>query len=141
MFLKILKFYLRWKGNRISTSKQRQLINVKLTSKFNVEQRWFWVDHKIIFFFMFPEYDQRRGPFLVSCRFMKTFTSVSFSAIAKADFCNNVLLKIFSLVEPCFIEIRVFLPVTFQKELKLDLYVSPEQILFRGVLKSFDYFL
>ena len=61
---------------------------------------------------------------------------LSFSVIAKADFCNNVLLQIFSLVEFCFIEISVLLPVTLQKELKLVLCVFPEQILFRGVLKS-----
>ena len=84
---------------------------------------------------------------------------LSFSVIAKADFCNNVLLQIFSLVESCFIEISVLLPVTLQKELKLVLCVFPEHILFRGVLKpsqtskmefiakivyifkSFDYFL
>ena len=84
---------------------------------------------------------------------------LSFSVIAKADFCNNVLLQIFSLVEFCFIEISVLLPVTLQKELKLVLCVFPGQILFRGVLKpcqtskmefiakivyifkSFDYFL
>ena len=58
-----------------------------------------------------------------------------FSLIAKADFCNNVLLQIFSLVESCFIEIRVLLPLTLQKELELALWVFPEQILFRGVLK------
>ena len=61
-------------------------------------------------------------------------------------------------MESCFIETRVLLPVTLQKELKLVLWVFPEQILFRGVLKpsqtskefiakvvyifkSFDYFL
>ena len=84
---------------------------------------------------------------------------LSFSVIAKADFCNAVLLQILSLVESCFIEIRVLLPVTLRKELKLVLCVFPEQILFRGVLKpsqtskmefiakivyifkSFDYFL
>ena len=84
---------------------------------------------------------------------------LSFSVIAKADFCNNVLLQIFSLVEFCCIEISVLLPVTLQKELKLVLCVFPEHILFRGVLKpsqtskmefiakivyifkSFDYFL
>ena len=60
---------------------------------------------------------------------------LSFSVIAKADFCNNVLLQIFSLVESCFIEIRVLLSVTLQKELKLVLCVFPEQILFRDVLK------
>ena len=36
----------------------------------------------------------------------------SFSIILKADFCNNVFLQISSLVESCFIEIRVLLPVT-----------------------------
>ena len=57
------------------------------------------------------------------------------SVIAKADFCNNVLLQFFSLLESCFIEIRALLPVTLQKELKLVLCVFPGQILFRGVLK------
>ena len=41
----------------------------------------------------------------------------SFSVNLKADFCNNVLLHIFSLVESCFIEIRVLQPITLQKEL------------------------
>ena len=52
---------------------------------------------------------------------------LSFSVIAKADFWNNVHLQIFSLVESCFIEIRVLrvlLPVTLQKELKLVLCAS-----------------
>ena len=60
----------------------------------------------------------------------------SFSITLKADFCSNALLQIFSLVESCFIEMRVFLPVTLQKELcKLDFWVFPEQILFRSVFK------
>ena len=60
---------------------------------------------------------------------------LSFSVIAKADFCNNVLLQIFSLVASCFIEIRVLLHVTLQKVLKLVLWEFPEQIFFRGLLK------
>ena len=40
----------------------------------------------------------------------------SFLATLKADFCNNVLLQIFPLVESCCIEIRVLLPATFLKE-------------------------
>ena len=60
----------------------------------------------------------------------------SFSITLKADFCNNVLLQNLFLVEPCFIEIRVLLPVTLQKNsCKLDFWVFPEQILFRGVFK------
>ena len=60
----------------------------------------------------------------------------SFSIILKADFCNNVPLQIFSLVESCFIEIRVLLPVTLQKNYcKLDFWVFPEQVLFRSVFK------
>ena len=39
----------------------------------------------------------------------------SFSLTLKADFCNNVLLEIFSLVEPCCIEIRALLAATLQK--------------------------
>ena len=42
--------------------------------------------------------------------------SLSFSITLKAGFCNNALLQIFSLVESCFIEIRVLPPVTLQKE-------------------------
>ena len=34
----------------------------------------------------------------------------SFSVTLKADFCNNVLLQVFSLAESCFIEIRALLP-------------------------------
>ena len=43
--------------------------------------------------------------------------SFSFSITLKDDFCNNVILQIFSLVESCFMEIRDLLPVTLQKEL------------------------
>ena len=43
--------------------------------------------------------------------------SFSFSITLKADFWNNVHFQIFFLVESCFIEIRVLLPVTLQKEL------------------------
>ena len=39
----------------------------------------------------------------------------SFSVTLKADFCNNVLLQIFSLVEACCIEIRALLAATLQK--------------------------
>ena len=39
----------------------------------------------------------------------------SFSATLKTDFCNTVVLQIFSLVESCCIEIRVLLPATFLK--------------------------
>ena len=37
------------------------------------------------------------------------------SATLKADFCDNVLLHISSLVDSCFIEIKVLLPVTLKK--------------------------
>ena len=40
-----------------------------------------------------------------------------FSITLKADFCNNVLPQIFSLMESCFIENRALLPVTLQKDL------------------------
>ena len=43
--------------------------------------------------------------------------SFSFSITLKEDFWNNVILQIFSPVESCFMEIRVLLPVTLQKEL------------------------
>ena len=43
--------------------------------------------------------------------------SFSFSITLKDDFCNNVILQIFSPVESCFMEITVLLPVTLQKEL------------------------
>ena len=36
----------------------------------------------------------------------------SSSVTLKVDFCNNVLLQVFSLVQTCFIEIRVLLTVT-----------------------------
>ena len=41
-----------------------------------------------------------------------------FSIALKYDFCNNVILQIFSLVESCFMEIRVLLPVNSQKKLQ-----------------------
>ena len=47
-----------------------------------------------------------------------------FSTTLKADFCDNVLLQIFSLVETCFIEIRVLLRVTLQKEFLQVRFVS-----------------
>ena len=37
MLEKLKSLYQRWKNNRISTSKQRQLINVKSKSKFDIE--------------------------------------------------------------------------------------------------------
>ena len=37
------------------------------------------------------------------------------SATLEADFCNNVLLQISSLVDSYFIEIKVLLPVTLKK--------------------------
>ena len=45
------------------------------------------------------------------------YESFSFSVTLKDDFCNNVILQVFSLVESCFMEIRDLLPVTLQKEL------------------------
>ena len=48
----------------------------------------------------------------------------AFSVILKAEFFNNVLLQIFSLLETCFIE-RVLLPVAFQKDLKLVFWIFP----------------
>ena len=43
--------------------------------------------------------------------------SFSFSITLKDDFCNNIILQIFSLMESSFMEIRALLPVTLQKEL------------------------
>ena len=43
--------------------------------------------------------------------------SFSFSITLKDDFCNNVILQIFSPVESFLMEIRVLLPGTSQKEL------------------------
>ena len=43
--------------------------------------------------------------------------SLSFSITLKDDFCNNVILQIFSPVESCFMEIRVLLPETLQEKL------------------------
>ena len=43
--------------------------------------------------------------------------SFSFSITLKDDFCNHVILDIYSLMESCFMEIRALLPVTSQKEL------------------------
>ena len=117
----------------LSTLNERQSLTLK--------QRWFWVHHKNIFAFM-------SSTLLV---YENIHEILSFSVI--------VHVQIFSLVESCFIEIGVLLPVTLQKELKLVLWVCPEQILFRGVFKpspnskiefirkivfiykSFDYFL
>ena len=43
--------------------------------------------------------------------------SFSFSITLKDDFCNHVILQIYSLVGSCFMEIRALLPVTLRKEL------------------------
>ena len=60
----------------------------------------------------------------------------SFSVTLKADFCNNFLLHIFSLVESWFIEIRSLLSVTLQKELPQVRFLGiSRKILFRGVFK------
>ena len=42
----------------------------------------------------------------------------SFSVTLKTNFWNNVLLQISSLLESCFIEIRVLMLVTLQKEFR-----------------------
>ena len=49
-------------------------------------------------------------------RKLQVYEDFSFSVTLKADFCKNFLLQIFSLLESCFNEIRVLLPVTLQKE-------------------------
>ena len=54
--------------------------------------------------------------------------SFSFSITLKEDFWNNVILQIFSPVESCFIEIRVLLPVTLQKEFP--------QVRFLGIFRT-----
>ena len=54
--------------------------------------------------------------------------SFSFSIILKDDFCNNVILQIFSPMESCFMEIRVLLPVTLQKELPQVRFLSISRI-------------
>ena len=46
-----------------------------------------------------------------------THDSFSFSATLKNDFCDHVILQIYSLVESCFMEIRALPRVTLQKEL------------------------
>ena len=60
----------------------------------------------------------------------------SFSVTLKANFCNNFLLQICSLVGSCCIEIRVLLSATLQKKLaEVSSLVISEQILFKGVFK------
>ena len=54
--------------------------------------------------------------------------SFSFSITLKDDFCNNVILQVFSVVESCVMEIRVLLPVTLQKELR--------QVRFLGIYRT-----
>ena len=76
---------------------------------FCMQSQWFLVD----ILWKFPGNGQWRRPLQVYKNIHKRF---SFSRTIKADFCNNVLLQIFSLVEPCFIEIRVVLTVTLQKK-------------------------
>ena len=44
------------------------------------------------------------------------YESFSFSITLKNDFCNHVILQIYSLVESCFMEIWALPPVTLQKE-------------------------
>ena len=45
------------------------------------------------------------------------YESFYFSITLKDDFCDHVILEIYSLVESCFMEIRGLLPVTLQKKL------------------------
>ena len=54
--------------------------------------------------------------------------SFSFSITLKDDFCNNIVLQIFSLAESSFMEIRALLPVTLQKELP--------QVTFLGISRT-----
>ena len=59
-------------------------------------------------------------PFSVNCMFLKASMRVfSFSITLKADFRNNVLLQIFSLVESFCMEIRALLAATLQELLPL----------------------
>ena len=48
---------------------------------------------------------------------------LSFSVIAKADFCNNVLYQILTLVESFFIEIGILKAYNFAKEIKVSFMV------------------
>ena len=60
------------------------------------------------------------NPFSVNCMFLKASMRVfSFSITLKADFRNNVLLQIFSLVECFCMEIRALLAATLQELLPL----------------------
>ena len=47
---------------------------------------------------------------------LQVYEDFSFSVTLKTDFRNNFLLQTFSLVESCFIKIRVLLPVTLPKK-------------------------
>ena len=76
-----------------------------------LQSQWFSTD----VLWKFSGNGQRRRPFSVSC--------------------NNVFLQIFSLVESCCIEIRVFLPATLQKELPQVSFLSISRKLSRGVFK------
>ena len=54
--------------------------------------------------------------------------SFSFSITLKDDFCNNIVLQIFSLAESSFMEIKALMPVTLQKELP--------QVTFLGISRT-----
>ena len=54
--------------------------------------------------------------------------SFSFSKTLKDDFCNNIVLQIFSLAESSFMEIKALMPVTLQKELP--------QVTFLGISRT-----
>ena len=64
--------------------------------------------------------------------------SFSFSITLKDDFCNNIILQIFSLMESSFMELGPYCLQLCKKNCRrLDFWVFPKQILFRGVFKPY----
>ena len=104
--------------------RQRPFINVKSTLKFNVEiitvvLRWYF--RKVS-----GKWSEEASVFST----LQIYENIheGFSVTLKTDFCSNVILWIFFLVESCFIEFKVLLPVTLQKEFP--------QVSFRGIYRT-----
>ena len=64
--------------------------------------------------------------------------SFSFSITLKDDFCNNIILQIFSLMKSSFMELGPYCLQLCKKNCRrLDFWVFPKQILLRGVFKPY----
>ena len=117
-----------------------------------LKQRWFWVDSKkllpltiiqclrtvtlndicsdliclqtLVFSWYFMKVSRNWSGRTSIFSKVQVYENIHEFFLLKDDFCNNVILQIFSLVESCFMVIRVLLPATLQKELPQVRYLG-----------------